>query len=114
MAEYREGELIRVEIEGRVVLDDDGRLEISYGSPSVQWGLIVRPDQPGVTVTRVAPPEWPPIPLDVWVDAEGRPWSCDGAPDRLTLPADTRWTPADEVVRDYGPLRLVYRRGGED
>lgn len=127
---YVEGEVVDVRIgRGRVLEFDDKTKSLTIALPAGTDGryreVHVFVDMPTVSVTRVAPPQWPPVPGDVWRSAPQ-----PGHPDGLLLMyqryTDTwhrpqeRFVPADETgayrvcsagqaLCELGPLTLVYR-----
>jgi hypothetical protein len=112
--EYRPGELVDITIRGARVRELDS---LNYLSATYDQGtLSIRPGANDVTVTRVAPPEWPPRPGDVWVDRDDDVWIGVDA-ERLGYLGTAIPEDADLVLRNNGPLRLVHRKpepdGGE-
>lgn len=123
-ARFTAGEVVDVTIKGaRVAVPDADdyadALQLTYATPNTpDCPLRIRTSAPGVTVTRVAPAEWPPTAGDVWADRDGEEWAAvarDGDPDRVELMylADDSggYQLAGSVATDLGPMRLQYRRG---
>ena len=76
MTTYQLGEIVDITIKGvrvtEVATAADGHLVMAAETGLV--GLNVYPDDPAVTVTRVAPPDWPPRPGDLWRDGHRSLW----------------------------------------
>lgn len=117
---YRVGELVNVAIMGARVMgiDDVGLVRLSIGN----WQPIVNLRTAGVTVTRVAPADWPPRAGDVWNDNDqdelpGSPCDWHVLPrrlgdDELVMHVDSSSpgiTPSDFIAQ-YPAARLVRRR----
>lgn len=119
--QYRVDELLDVQIRHARVraVDDRGGLYLGYGAGNDE--LLVDPAHAAITVTRVAPAEWPPQAGDVWTDRDGEEWfarvETDGSDEYgLLVRANARagyqyGTRADDVLASYGPMRLERRRG---
>jgi hypothetical protein len=108
-ARYAEGELIDVQIKGARVdaINDSGML--------VQLSDLIQVDLPlplpnnGVTVTRVAPAEWPPVAGDLWANANGvKVFAQDHM---LHTSNGFQFGSAEEALESIGPMTLVYREG---
>jgi hypothetical protein len=108
-ARYAEGELIDVQIKGARVgaINDSGML--------VQLSDLIQVDLPlplpnnGVTVTRVAPAEWPPLAGDLWANANGvKVFAQDHM---LHTSNGFQFGSAEEALESIGPMTLVYREG---
>lgn len=129
MSNYQPGEIVDVTIRGRILPPkyEGEPLQVAYHevSPGVQATIEIRhPDAGSVTVERVAPPEWPPRPGDLWRDSAGRVWfgidttdydDSDGIRVEMASPdqyAFGRNLP-DEVNRRYGPMTLVHREDAD-
>lgn len=112
---YQVGELVDITINGARVEDDgtDARC-LAVVIPG-DIGTIDIPLGPAVTVTRVAPPEWPPQTGDVWAstdDTEFMATLADVGRVVLRHAADgASWDHPENVLRAYGPMTLVRRRG---
>lgn len=142
MAEFRDGEIVDVAIKGARVVnsyptrrdhEDTGlvlvvQLTDDTGALADGRSVAVNLKSPGVSVTRVAPAEWPPQVGDLWRDRDGDLWfGCvyyDIHNDtHVTLsPARAKHTQAwgeggaEAARQEYGPLTLVHREqqaGGE-
>lgn len=112
MSGYVVGELVDVTMRGvrvAAVVPVAGTtvLRLRMDEDEIDLALVT-----GITVTRVAPAEWPPQIGDVWDDAHGGSWWTrynDGEP---YLQSETGGV--DEptwVLERYGPMKLAYRRG---
>lgn len=109
-ARYEVGEHVDVLIRNARVVETD------------PWGVMVERDDmdasyfvlAAVTVTRVAPKEWPPVPGDIWEAVGGQQWfaRADERNGTRLVGSDALLAsePAEAVLHD-GPLRLMYRRG---
>src|SRR6266511_4050567 len=90
---------------------------LSYGPGR----MVVDVAAPAVAVQRVAPPQWPPLPGDVWEDRDGVEWFC-----RLIYTQDATEASAElvcavggqayrlnaeDLLDRCGPMRLRRRRG---
>jgi hypothetical protein len=69
-----------------------------------------------VTITRAAPPEWPPQPADVWSDCDGNTWvalgDLNGAVEmHMSTDITSRWSDSAEVLAVVAPMRLEFRPG---
>lgn len=70
MTERQPGDTVDVQIRGaRVVESETMWIELRYDHKQYSVGL--RPDVDAVTITRAAPPEWPPQAGDTWRTAGG-------------------------------------------
>lgn len=107
--EYREGEYVRVTVEGPIsYMTDDFGGEIRIGEKRVTiptYGLE------GVTIERVAPAEWPPRKNDVWRDRHGElligaVWAAEGPVLRSVDGSDYDTSYA---LRELAPLTLIHR-----
>lgn len=138
--EYRVGEVVDITIKGvrvggRGIPEDPRRLYLNLGpwddgvSQGREWFLTIPSAVESVTVTRVAPPEWPPRPGDLWRDGDGGLWFCcryatdlDEWVDVLGPAFESQHprsgvSPADALAEIPGPLTLVHREpegGGRD
>jgi hypothetical protein len=128
MADHTPGEHVRI-------LIDDARVEKMFteghgddvtpmiqvtiaDSSGVAYYLTLPCDWPGVTIERVAPPEWPPQPGDLWRDRNGSAWFATdlndiaetGDPEiAMVLAYEDFHQPPDAVNKNKGPLTLVHR-----
>lgn len=104
----RGGELVDITIRGARVADTAiGMLAVTYRGGEVRVELVT---SSAVTVTRVAPAEWPPLVGDLWRDRDGVVWF---ATDRYDHPwmvnALGNTDSAGSMLADRGPMRLVHR-----
>ncbi|MDL4812727.1 phiSA1p31-related protein [Actinomadura opuntiae] len=118
MSDYREGEHLRVTIEGTfkrdggpgyLILDVNGTLHRTQEANKA------------VTVERIAPADWPPQKDDVWSDRDGDTWlgvlvdndDTVGEPYvDLVCSRTSKRVPVgftDEAISLYGPMSLVRR-----
>jgi hypothetical protein len=113
-ARYEVGELVNLEFRRLPVVSADGT-HLVCQLPNTGGQLVMPLDHAGLTVTRVAPKEWPPRPGDIWETADGRQWFARhdiGAGVRLACEdANSPSEMADWVMDHFGRMRLVYRRG---
>jgi hypothetical protein len=117
-ARFEPGELVDITIRGARVRDMDADYDRRYpGDLPVMLsdgrkGRI--PDVAEVTVTRVAPKEWPPQPGDVWRNEHGvklfatEPF--EGQTDLRSTRGDV-FEKSETALEHLGPLKLVYREG---
>lgn len=115
MSRFREGEHVRVTIEGPVTQEALGSLYVDVGN-GIQAEIPV--EAPRVSIEHVAPSEWPPRTGDVWRDRHGSPWFAVNVTDtaetdvpEITMVAaheDYRRTP-DKLLQTCGPVTLVHR-----
>jgi hypothetical protein len=136
--EFGPGEVVDITIRGvrvggRGMPQDPGRLCVDLGpwddgvNQGREWFLTIPSSVDAVTVTRVAPPEYPPRAGDLWRDRDGQLWFgvdvTDYDADKIAFGVELqgqntytygRWA-ADEINKRYGPLTLVHREpdGGE-
>jgi hypothetical protein len=104
--DFQTGEIVNVTIEGVFVQGPvkDGYLTVNVGCDEIRFGL----GEHGVTVTRVAPAEWPPRPEDLWRDHNGRLWF-GRSQNRFVTTGGSREETPDRLLADYGPLTLIHR-----
>ncbi|MEU8278171.1 hypothetical protein ACFYOK_37610 [Microbispora bryophytorum] len=123
MADFQVGEVVDITIKGarvkEVCYHGDGNgpdVRFTYEAKDGEaWPNAVWADAPTVTVTRVAPAEWPPRAGDLWHDCAGDPWFAAhedlDEPIRLIgrsgLPHPGG---PDELLRAWGPMTLVHRQ----
>jgi hypothetical protein len=128
MAEYREGELLRIVIDGARFAALTATLDVTLIHPQtgIKLGIRLPWGWDAVTVERVAPPEWPPRPGDLWQDRNGCSWfaadihdieATDDVEIVLISEGNQRLFP-DDVNQRYGPMARVHPRpetttGGE-
>lgn len=124
MADFQIGEVVDVTIKGARVSSTYG---LSWNDEDMGTMLVFRTCEhttcqagmvnigdPGVTVERVAPAEWPPQKADLWRDRSGDLWfAVDDGEVWLTSDGYEREI-SDWVRSNYGPLTLVYREEPED
>lgn len=110
--EYQPGEILNVELRGVRVnhMTSQDRVVIRLGDDLI----LIDPALPETTITRVAPPEWPPRQGDVWVDRDGLACLALDA-DRLQYVNREHPFSAGYVLETFSPLTLVHREpdGGE-
>lgn len=99
-----------------VVTAGSPSLEVLYraGANREAYALYINPDSPNLVVTRVAPAEWPPQIGDVWADAHGGEWWCRPEHEDGEAYLQSQKGGVDDpawVLRQYGPMTLVYRKG---
>lgn len=105
---YQVGTLADVTLRARITEVDGSTIVIET---DVMDQICIWLTDPAVTLTVVAPPEWPPIQNDVWVDRNGSPWLvAEDEDDQLLDSSGSHSRDRDFVLREYGPLRLVYRK----
>jgi hypothetical protein len=78
--------------------------------------FVVDPAAPNVTVTRVAPKEWPPLAGDVWRDRDRVKWFAFRDPRgfvamKPSCPTEDRAPSPEMVMAQLGPLTLHDRDG---
>lgn len=103
---YEDNTLAKITVEGRIVDSETG-----------VWVLLDLPAQDPirvylgewVTVEVVAPPEWPPIEGDVWVDPKENPYLYDHYRGELRDGEGSTELPM-HVLKAVGQLRLVHRK----
>jgi len=104
--------------EPNTVLDVTIRGKVADSQPGA-WVLLTLDDPDtgikvhlgkSVTVTVVAPPEWPPIHGDVWVDRFGNPLLVDVGDNNVLIDSDRYACERENLLKQAGPLRLVYRK----
>jgi len=120
--EFRPGELVNITIRGARVM----RREHANDDPA--FFVVIPPNcadrteiplpRNGITVERVAPPEWPPFAGDLWRDAVGNLWfaSMVGARHLEMCPAYRDHEGAldpQQLLRQGAPLALVHREPAE-
>lgn len=129
---FRSGELVDIAIRGvRIVSINtpyDDPASITVGLPNTDDRLTLLVPWNGVTVERVAPAEWPPLPGDLWRDSDGGLWMMQrrvhigeygNRTERAMVAADADSYSSSELVERFlerhGPLELVHRepRHGE-
>jgi hypothetical protein len=109
---FEPGELVNVQLRGVRYVGCDQDVCHGIETPDGnQWSMPLT-----AVIERMAPPEWPPQPGDIWVDRNGNEWFA-GAVDeystavRLVLVDDGSVLGPDVVIREFGPMRLERRRG---
>lgn len=123
MTTFSVGEVVDISIRGARVVNTypehhsgvqvANTLVVKYGADSTR-SLAVNTLNPEVTVTRVAPKEWPPQPGDVWRNEHGvklfatEPF--EGQTDLRSTRGDVFEKP-ETALEHLGPLKLVYREG---
>ncbi|MFY1595422.1 hypothetical protein [Micromonospora sp. WMMD737] len=142
MTDFEPGELVDVTIRAaRVIETQPGTVGLTYGPTNGAFGqdgvigIIKLHRHADVTITRVAPAEWPPQPDDVWRDRLGvHHFGVSYSPDyddkadaegigpdgtRVILVAsggdsscrlNAPWYRPERINQQSGPLTLVYRR----
>lgn len=108
---FETNELVDVAIRAARIraVDDQGVLYIGDNDE-----LMIDPAAPNITVTRVAPKEWPPRAGDIWEDRFDDEWvttDSDGETILMDCIGGSRHNDALDVLNDVGPLKLVRRRG---
>jgi hypothetical protein len=126
--EFGPGEVVDITIRGvrvggRGVPQDPRRLCVDLGpwddgvNQGREWFLTIPASVDSVTITRVAPPEYPPRAGDLWRDGNGRLWFVAYGAVGLTAQTTSRDCVAARELLDRvaGPLTLVHREpdGGE-
>ncbi|MFV2094862.1 hypothetical protein ACFHW1_05135 [Micromonospora sp. LOL_014] len=119
MSDYQTGETVDITI-GRALIDHVHEapglgqvLHVLYVDPIGDQRVIeVAVDAESVTVEYSSPPGWPPQSRDVWIDRDGDAWIGLGV-DLAQALGDGNMVAPDVAARRYGPLRLVYRPGGD-
>lgn len=123
MPEFRPGELVRATITGRISRVDGTQIHITYESPDDLgigsttgrkvhgFSLVTVGD--GVSVQRIAPPEWPPQEGDLWRDGQGCTWFAMN-PHRILRSGIIRDMVPERALAEYGPMTLVRREGEGD
>ncbi len=119
MSAPKVGDLVNIEIRNVKVDRVDG-CEVFFttraGGQRIEHSIHVGPGWPDVTVTSLAPAEWPPVAGDAWRDKHGELWfafegAVNGEPG-LTMRAakSMRWSAGHEgQIEDNGPWTLVHR-----
>ena len=112
-ARFEVGELVDLAIRGARVVDMAGQgfaplLALDVDGERLEVALSA-----SLTVTRVAPKEWPPQSGDLWEDAhDGSWWAGPDDEGGVYLRSQKGGTDyPDWVLNNYGPMRLAYRRG---
>ncbi|MER7002243.1 hypothetical protein ABT297_04230 [Dactylosporangium sp. NPDC000555] len=115
-ARYEVGELVNLEFRAVPVVRFDER-HLTCALPEDGGQLVMPLDHPGLTVTRVAPREWPPQPGDIWEDARGEQWFARSHPEidgpalaHVDAVRNSEWD-AGTILDAHGPMRLAYRKG---
>jgi hypothetical protein len=116
---FQPGEYIAVSIAGARVSDRHTHERFLFlTSDAVEFQLPVKLlAEPGVTVTRLAPFQWPPRPGDLWQDAHGARWLATGnspTPDAWMLSGEESACYASRLLQDRGPLQLLFRDPPDD
>lgn len=112
-ATYERGELVNLELRRVPVVSADGT-HLVCSLPAGER-LVLPLDHHGLTVTRVAPREWPPQAGDVWRGTAGERWFARATDeDEVILLSDrvhggNVWP--GEMLDSYGPAALVWREG---
>ncbi|GII84559.1 hypothetical protein Ssi03_25490 [Sphaerisporangium siamense] len=108
MQDYKPGERLRITLEATVYHVADGVLHVAHDNDQAYRRCLPIPvDQPGVTITRIAPAEGMPKPGELWETALGRMFVVEYR-SGVAL-ADGRRTYAVEEVLGYGPMAPLYR-----
>lgn len=112
---FARDELVTVTIRGRVINTWESGADkwVSVKYDRTRGDVDVNLTCSGVIVERVAPAEWPPKTGDVWEDRNKAKWfgTDRGHGIRLTGATGDTWSDYGEVLRDVGPMRLLYRDG---
>jgi hypothetical protein len=108
---FEPGELVRVRIEpARIEPGEDvGLIPVSVGN----WRTVINVRNPGVTIERVAPKEWPPQPGDNWANDRGGRFFATHPPGQgpVLVATDGKKKGAEGALNDWGPLHLAGREG---
>lgn len=115
---FAPGEIVDVVLRGATVadVDMDASDVLALKLAGAKPGELVLLPVPwaGVTVTRVAPAEWPPQLGDIWEDRDGSEWFAevtDGETIIMRRVGAGGAADALDVLDMHGPMRLVRRRG---
>jgi hypothetical protein len=115
MAEYRSGEVVEITISGARVAqrqpDAPAQILVQFDTDAAPYEWTFPLGVFGVNVERVAPPEWPPQPGDLWRDRDGSPWfAIDRGDDGCYLVRrDGHHDSAVQIASCYGPMELERR-----
>lgn len=120
MPTFSTGEIVNVTIKGARIAGDDGRIvKVTYGNG--RYLIPLADDTTEVTIERIAPPEWPVRPGDLWRDSRNVLWFARDTADygnesaeRIVMDSPGVHEHGEgyrpEVVNDrYGPMTLVHR-----
>lgn len=112
---FSPGELVNVTIRGaRIIPGVNDRINLHLGASGTGRDIVVPFPYLGVSVERVAPAEWPPQPGDIFADRFDNEWVCtdsDGETILMSEIGGAQNVDALDVLADFGPMRLVRRRG---
>lgn len=115
---FAPGEIVDVTIKGATVCDTTGssppniHFTVETGL-NVSWSMPLNHD--AITVTRLAPPEWPPRQGDLWRDKHGDLWFTHTVQPlasglRMVTADGLRWSEGHEgQLTDNSPWTLVHR-----
>lgn len=115
---FEVGELVDIAIRGARVVDTAGQGFAPLLALDVDGERLEVAPSASLTVTRVAPREWPPRPADVWASGDGRLWFARASEDysydqarMVSADPDSPSESAGTVLNHFGQMRLVYREG---
>lgn len=122
--EFTVGELVDITVKGARVTNtypvsrlnnDRYQMLVADYSEGEARSIAVNLNASAVSVTRAAPPNWPPLVGDIWADQDDDEWIVtaphDDGPVRLSLiDADRSSFRTPDEMDDLWPLRLVRRR----